>query len=377
MSRPGMEKNPLIYANWPLVIIMFLLLVAGMINLYSANISWEADGVKINDYFQKQFLWVFIGFVCMIITMLFDYRRLASLAEPILLLSICLLVMVLFMGSSAGIARRWLTIGSFSFQPSEAAKIGIMLLAAKLLARGNEPLGWTGVLVILLTAIVPVALVLKQPDLGTALIILFILGGMLLYRGVKRSIIIAGLIVLVLSPIVLVKAVLPNLEDYQRRRITTFIKPDEASPDEKYQKDQSAIAIGSGQTWGIGYLDGRQNKLKFIPERHTDFAVAVFAEEWGFAGALLLVSLFSLFLLSIQATARDAKDGFGSMLAAGIFFYFFWQILINIGMVLGIMPVVGIPLPFISYGGSATIVNFCLVGLVLNISMRRFVFKSY
>ena len=135
-------------------------------------------------------------------------------------------------------------------------------------------------------------------------------------------------------------------------------------------------SIGSGQIWGKGFLEGTQSKLSFLPEKHTDFAIAVFGEEWGFVGCVALMALFSLFLLSIFETVRGAKDRFGSNLAAGIFIYFFWQIFINAGMVVGIMPVVGIPLPFISYGGSATVVNFSLIGLVLNISMRRFLFKT-
>ena len=143
-----------------------------------------------------------------------------------------------------------------------------------------------------------------------------------------------------------------------------------------YHIIQSRIAIGSGQLWGKGFKEGTQSQLRFLPERHSDFAVAVFGEEWGFVGCVVLVTLFCLFLLSIFSTAVQAKDRFGSTLVVGVFFYFFWQILINMGMVIGLMPVVGIPLPFISYGGSATVVNFSLIGLVLNISMRRFLFKT-
>ena len=143
-----------------------------------------------------------------------------------------------------------------------------------------------------------------------------------------------------------------------------------------YHIIQSRIAIGSGELWGKGFKEGTQSQLRFLPERHSDFAVAVFGEEWGFVGCVALVTLFCLFLLSIFSTAAQAKDRFGSMLVVGVFFYFFWQILINMGMVIGIMPVVGIPLPFISYGGSATVVNFTLLGIVLNVSMRRFMFKG-
>lgn len=377
MSQMGMEKNRLSQSNWPLLVFMVILVILGMANLYSASAVRMEDGISVASYFQKQLLWVFIGFLCMVVCIFFDYRRLSSMAEVLFVLSIGFLLLVFVMGSAGGGARRWLSLGPISFQPSEAVKISVMIMVAKVLSKRREPLGWGELVKVLAITLVPTGLVLKQPDLGTALIVVFIVGGMIMYRGVKKQILKLGIILLVLSPFAMVEFVIPNLHDYQRQRIIGFVNPDQASPGALYQNNQSEIAIGSGQTWGKGFLEGTQSKLRFIPAKHTDFAVAVFGEEWGFSGSLLLVSLFCLFLLSIQTTARDAKDRFGSVLAAGVFFYFFWQILINIAMVLGMMPVVGIPLPFISYGGTATIVNFCLVGLVINISMRRFVFKSY
>ncbi len=372
----GMEKRIFLKANWVLVFFTLVLVVTGMANLYSASAVRIEDGISVAPYFQKQFLWVAAGFGCMLACMLFDYHRLSSMAEILLFLSICVLLLVLLMGSHGGGAKRWLELGPIRFQPSEAVKISVMLLAAKMLARGKDPLGWKELFIVLGVIMVPTMLVLKQPDLGTAMIILLIAGGMVLFRGVKAQIIKVGIVILILSPVVMAKLVIPNLLDYQRQRIIGFINPEQAGDNAVYQNRQSEIAIGSGQVWGKGYLEGTQSKLRFLPAKHTDFAVAVFGEEWGFVGNIGLVAIFCMFLLSIYATARDAKDKFGGILTAGIFFYFFWQILINIGMVLGMLPVVGIPLPFISYGGSATIVNFCLVGLVLNISMRRYVFRS-
>lgn len=376
MSQLGMDKKALFSSNWSLLVLMGALLVLGMANLYSASAVRMEDGISMDDFFQKQLLWIGAGIVCMLVSMFFDYRRLSSMAEVLLVISIILLLLVPAFGVKIGLAKRWLPIGPVNFQPSEAVKISVMILAAKMLAKGREPMGWLELGKLLAMGLVPTALVLKQPDLGTAMIILFIVGSMALYRGVKMQIIKVGIVLLVISPVVITTLVLPNLHDYQRQRIVGFINPEQADPKVLYQKNQAEIGIGSGQVWGRGFMDGTQSKLRFLPAKHTDFAIAVFGEDWGFSGALILVSLFCLFLLSIQATARDAKDRFGSILAAGIFFYFFWQIFINIGMVLGIMPVVGIPLPFVSYGGSATIVNFCLVGLVISISMRRFVFKS-
>jgi len=268
-------------------------------------------------------------------------------------------------------AKRWLSFGFFTFQPSEMAKFAVLILGARVLALHGETLGWTRLAQVLSIGLIPASLIVLQPDLGTSLSILAILGGMTLYHGVKLYILKIG--------IVLLPLLLPFswffLRGYQKQRILTFWDPMNDPRGAGYHIIQSQIAIGSGEMWGKGFLQGTQSQLRFLPEKHTDFAIAVFGEEWGFIGCVALLGLFCFFLLSIFITARDAKDRFGSTLAAGVFMYFFWQILINIGMVVGIMPVVGIPLPFISYGGSATFVNFALVGLVLNVSMRKFVFK--
>jgi rod shape determining protein RodA len=220
--------------------------------------------------------------------------------------------------------------------------------------------------------LVPAGLVFFQPDLGTCLNIMLLLGGMLLFRGIKAYIF---RLFCVAIPLLLPLGWF-FMKPYQKQRVLTFLDPSNDPLKSGYHIIQSHIAIGSGQTWGKGFLEGTQNQLRFLPEKHTDFAIAVFGEEWGFVGCIILLTLFCCFLLSILTTVRDAKDRFGSMLAAGVFFYFFWQFLINMGMTMGLLPVVGIPLPFISYGGSNTLVNFSLIGLVLNVSMRRFVFKS-
>lgn len=362
--------------NWALVIFTFLLVAIGAANLYSASAVRLEDGVTVDSYYSKQLLWVAVGVGCMIFCMLFDYRRLSTFSWPLLALSVVFLLLVLAVGSHGNGAKRWIDIGPLTVQPSEGVKISVLLVAARVLSKGREVLGWKELGMVLAIGIFPAFLVILQPDLGTALIILFILGGMILYRGLKASIVKLMLVLVLLSPILVVEVVIPNLHGYQRQRIMAFINPAEVSRDARWQGDQAKIAIGSGQAWGKGFMQGSQSKLRFLPEKHTDYAIAVFGEEWGFAGSVFLIGVFCFFLLSIYATARDAKDKFGSYLCVGVFFYFFWQILINAGMVLGMMPVVGVPLPFISYGGSATIVNFCLLGLVLNVSMRRFVFTA-
>ncbi len=221
--------------------------------------------------------------------------------------------------------------------------------------------------------LIPCVLIFIQPDLGTALNLLLLLGGLALYQVIRLRVF---KVLCVILPFSLPLAWLGILADYHKQRILTFLDPLQDIKGAGYQIYHSQIAIGSGQMWGKGFQGGTHHLSRFLPEKHTDFAVAVFSEEWGFVGCVVLMTVFCIFLLSIINTARDAKDRFGSLLCAGVFFYFFWQILINIGMVVGLMPVVGIPLPFISYGGTAALVNFILLGLVLNVSMRRYMFKT-
>jgi rod shape determining protein RodA len=197
-------------------------------------------------------------------------------------------------------------------------------------------------------------------------------GGMLLFKGITKGVLLSGLAgIPVLAPTTWF-----FLLDYQKERIITFLHPHKEPLDAGYNTIQSKIAIGSGQIWGKGFLEGTQSQLRFLPAKHTDFVFSVFGEEWGFLGCAILLSLFCLFLYQIVVVAGTSKDSFGAYIAAGVFFYFFWQILINLGMVLGLMPIVGIPLPFFSYGGSSTLINFILLGLVFNISMRRYVFTG-
>jgi rod shape determining protein RodA len=366
------DRRLLIHMNWVLLGLAALLFLVGVMNLYSASGYRLEEGVSVGSFYQKQLIWGLMGFAGMITFMLFDYRHLKTIAWPLFWVTVCLLVAVPFAGKTIYGARRWLDLGFFNFQPSELAKITILIIGAKILSRDSDPLNFTKLAYVVGVGLVPAGLVILQPDLGSGLNILLILGGMVLYRGLTGKVF--------KSLAVAFPCIIPAgwffLHDYQKRRIISFMNPASDPLGSGYHIIQSEIAIGSGRFWGKGFMGGTQSQLRFLPEKHTDFAIAVFGEEWGFVGAITLLSLFCIFLYQIVVTARDAKDLFGSFLAAGVFFYFFWQILINMGMVFGLMPVVGIPLPFVSYGGSATVVNFCLIGLVLNVSMRRYVFKQ-
>ncbi len=366
------DRRLLFYINWPLFGLAIILFLMGVLNLYSASGYRMEEGMSIAPYFHRQLIWGLMGLFGMVVFMLFDYRHLKATAWPLFWLTVALLLAVFFMGKTIYGARRWLDLGFMNFQPSELAKIAVLIFGARILSKEREPLGFLRLGYVLGVGLILAGLVIRQPDLGSGLSLMLILGGMILYRGVTPQVFKTALVA--------IPALLPLswffLHDYQKRRIMTFLDPSTDPLGAGYHIIQSEIAIGSGGFWGKGFLEGTQSQLRFLPERHTDFAVAVFGEEWGFTGNILLLTLFCFFLYQMVVIARDARGLFGSYLAAGVFFYFFWQILINMGMVLGLMPVVGIPLPFISYGGSATLVNFCLVGLVLNVSMRRFLFKQ-
>lgn len=366
------DRRLLFHINWGLLSLVALLFVIGAANLYSASTLRVVSGVELDAYFNKQLIWGGAGLCIMAGFVLFDYRHLKAVSWPLFVSCLILLFAVAVVGKTIYGARRWLDLGLFNLQPTEMTKIAVLILAARLMARMEGRLGWRHLGKALLVGLVPAAFVVKQPDLGSALNILLILGGMILFKGITPPVF--------RTLAVILPSLLPFgwffLHDYQKQRILTFLDPGNDPLGAGYHIIQSQIAIGSGGFWGKGFMQGTQSQLRFLPEKHTDFAFAVFGEEWGFFGAMILLVLYCSFLYQIYIVTMEAKDDFGSYLAAGVFFYFFWQILINMGMVLGIMPVVGIPLPFVSYGGSASVVNFCMIGLVLNVAMRRFVFKK-
>lgn len=367
------KRQPLLrHLNWALLICALALFFVGETNLISASGTRLETGLSMASFYQRQFVWGILGLICMTCTMSFDYHRLSRLTWYFYGLTLVLLLLVPIMGTTVYGAKRWLSLGPISLQPSELAKFAVLLVTARLMANENNPLGWKTFFKILLAAAPLIALIIRQPDLGTTLMLVFIVGGMVIFHGLKASVFRVCALAI---PCVGAFMWFVGMHDYQRQRILTFLNPGEDPLGSGYHILQSRIAIGSGQFWGKGFAEGTQSQLRFLPERHSDFAVAVFGEEWGFVGCLVLVILFALFLLSILTTVIQARDRFGSMLCVGVFFYFILEITINMGMVLGLMPVVGIPLPFISYGGSAMVVNFIFVGLVLNISMRRYALR--
>ncbi|MFP4212499.1 MAG: rod shape-determining protein RodA [Desulfohalobiaceae bacterium] len=358
--------------NWTLLFLGLVLFALGVLNLYSASSLRLEQGLATVSFYKKQLYWGAAGLLGLFVCLSFDYRHLKSLVWPLFGLSILLLTWLLLFEPARFGSKRWISLEFVSFQPTELAKLSVILLTAYFLAKipGKLDLACLGKLLGLV--LLPCVLIVLQPDLGSSLNILLIFFGMLLYKGLQKGVYLCLALVLpVLAPMGWFL-----LHDYQKRRIFSFLNPETDPLGSGYNILQSQIAIGSGQLWGKGFLEGTQSQLRFLPEKHTDFVLAVFGEEWGFAGCFLLLTLFCAFLQQILRIIQESKDSLGSYLCLGIFFYFYWQILINMAMVLGLTPIVGIPLPFLSYGGSSTVLNFCLLGLVLNVSMRRFVFKQ-
>jgi rod shape determining protein RodA len=358
--------------DWYLLLIAFLLIAIGTINIYSS--THLTEGGAGTPIYVKQIYWAAIGFVFLLAVVLFDYHLLLSLAYPLYGVSLALLLGVLLFGRAISGSQRWITFASFSFQPSELVKIAMILTLAKFffLNERAEKYRIKDLAIPLALIAAPALLIMKQPDLGTALLVLLLSFSIILFLGVDWKLLAASLGGLVTA----FPFLWHLLKDYQKKRILIFIQPESDPLGAGYHILQSKIAVGSGSFFGKGFLKGTQGQLRFLPEQHTDFAFSVLAEEWGFVGAFTVVTLYLVLLLWSLNIARQAKDRFGLILALGVTAIFFWQSVINIGMVLGVVPVVGVPLPFISYGGSSILASLVGIGLLLNIHMRRFVIQS-
>ncbi len=363
------DRRLIINFDWVLLLIVVALAGVGIFNLYSATLSWGAMSAPL---YLKQGLWLLGGVLIALFICLFDYRHLEYFALHFYVLSIGMLVFVLTLGHTSMGATRWINLGFFNLQPSEVIKLAVVLVLARIFSRTVTLQGygffelWLPAFLILL----PVGLILKQPDLGTALMVIFIAGSMLLFAGVRRKTMLALFII----GLIAVSAGWFGLHDYQRARVMTFLNPEADPLGSGYHIIQSKIAVGSGGLVGKGFAQGSQSQLSFLPERHTDFAFSVFAEEWGFVGCLVLLTCYLFMIAWGLYIARQASDRFGMFLALGVTAMTFWHIVVNLGMVIGLLPVVGVPLPLFSYGGTSMVTTMIGVGLLMNVSMRRFMF---
>jgi rod shape determining protein RodA len=344
--------------------------VCGMavINLYSASYPPKAWGTP---PYLKQIYFFLMGFTAILFVISFDYNELHFWNYPFYMLIIFLLVLSYILGQSAGGAQRWIDLGFFRLQPSEPAKLMLVITLASYYSRKEVVGGYSIkqlITPIVLTAI-PFLLILMQPDLGTALMLAIIFVSMTVFVRLQLS---TYLTLGGSALFAVVFAWYKLLKPYQKQRVQTFLNPENDPMGHGYQIMQSKIAVGSGGQFGKGYLEGTQGHLHFLPERHTDFAFSVWCEEWGFFGSMFFLSLYFLLLLWGLRVAMHARDRFGMLLAYGVVMLIFWQAIINILMVLGFLPVVGIPLPLVSYGGSSLLTTLLALGILINVRMRRF-----
>lgn len=347
-------------ADYFLFLSMFLILVFGLVVLLSTN----------PEAFSRQVIFALTGLLLYVGVSLFDYRWLRNFSSSLYLGMLGLLGLVLLSGVVTRGAVRWLEVGVGQFrqfQPSEFSKIALVLVLATFLQSRGGFLSFKNFLLSVVLTVVPVVLVYFQPDLGTSIILLTIWLGVIIASGAKPT----HLFLMLATGLGLLVPLWSVLKDYQRQRIIHFLNPVADPLGGGYNVLQSIIAVGSGQIWGRGFGRGTQSHLKFLPESYTDFIFASLSEEWGFVGSLLLVLFFAVLLTRILLVAKNAPDNFGNLIAIGVFSFLLPQVFINVGMNLGIMPITGIPLPLVSYGGSSLWVTMIALGLVQSVAIRR------
>lgn len=342
-----------------------LLAAIGLLTVHSASAEMPVD------YLPRQAVWVGIGLVLLILVVSIDYHVLLDLSLVLYILGLASLVLVLFAGVERGGAANWLQIGPFQVQPSEFAKLATGLLVARYLAGLNRRvLDLRQIFIAVTIVAVPMVLVAVEPDMGGAAMYAPLIAGMLLVAGIQpRLLITAAVLVAVLGAGVWTF----GMQGYQRQRVLTFLQPETDPLGAGYQVRQSKIAVGSGELLGKGYLQGTQSQLHYLPARHTDFILAVLAEEWGFLGVLGVLGLYALYITSAARIAMRARDRAGILLVTGLLSVQCFHILYNSAMVVGFVPITGIPIPFLSYGGSFTMVNFLSAGIMLGVDLRRYV----
>lgn len=361
-----MKKRILKNIEWGILICAIILTIIGLVALTSATKNSDYDELK------KQIMWLAVSIPVMIVIIFIDYDIIAKISPILYGLIIILLIAVLFTEPING-ATSWFYIGNFSFQPAEIAKIIYILMLAlvmtKIQSKGKEELSRpTRLLLILLVFAVPTLLIIKQPDYGTAFAFVMALIFMLFVAGIKKRYIIASIILVVILAPLLYFFVLP---EHAKTRIDVFLNPNLDPRGAGYNIIQSKIAIGSGELFGMGLFKGNQTQLGFLYPKTTDFIFALIAEEMGFIVAATVIIMYVILVTKAVYVAKTAKDDLGSYIAMGIAGVFFFHMLENIGMTMGLLPITGIPLPFVSYGGSSLLSNFIMLGLLLNISGRR------
>jgi rod shape determining protein RodA len=376
--RARLLSTPLRHLDLVLVGATLSLAGLGLVMISSATQArTKEEGLGSLYYVNRQALWVALGILAMVVVMSIDYRKLRDLAPVAYVITLALLAVVLVpsIGTATKGSQARFQLGPFQLQPSEFAKFGLILMLAAYCFAHRGDFGLRRVVVAVLIAGLPLGLVMLQPDLGTALVFGAIAFAMLTIAGARGRYL--AVLALVVATVAVGAVRLDVLKDYQVDRLTVFIEQDDrGSPADSqgsaYNLDQSKTAIANGGLTGTGLGEGTQTNLGFVPEQHTDFIFTAVGEELGFVGGATLLALFALIVWRTWRTARLANDFFGTLVCIGVIAMFAFQVFENVGMTMGIMPITGIPLPFLSYGGSSTIVCFACIGLVANVHMRRF-----
>ncbi len=358
------DRRLLQNVDWVLLGVTVALAGLSVITLSSLHVGRAGGTVAL-----RQLMWFGVGMVALLAVASIDYKRMVRMAPAVYLAGLAALVAVFVVGRTVSGARRWILLGPLSVQPSEVFKFCFVLMIVWFLtSRWAQPVSKTTLVLVAPLLFIPVGLIIKQPDLGTALLLVPVLVALLVGAGMRLRLL-GGLGLAGLSAMPLVWL---TLKDYQRERIMVFLDPFRDPLGSAYNVIQAKIAIGSGQLLGKGVAGATQSQLAFLPERHTDFIFAVFAETWGFVGCLVLLTCYTLLILRGFDIAASAREPVGRLVALGVTALFGTQVIVNVGMVTGLLPVVGIPLPLMSYGGTSMLVSLMTLGLLLSVRMRQF-----
>ena len=360
----GIDRRLLQNVDWPLIGTGLGFAVLSGLTLSSLHVG-RAGGTVV----YRQLAWFGLGTLALLVVASIDYKKLVRGAPIIYLLGLAGLASVFVLGRTVSGARRWVVIGSVSVQPSELFKLAFVLMAVWVLtSRWAQPISRFTLVLVLPVAAIPFVLIMKQPDLGTALLLFPVLIALLVGAGIRLRLL-GALFLGVLSTLPVAWFL---MKDYQRERILVYLDPFRDPLGSAYNVIQAKIAIGSGQLLGKGVAGATQSRLAFLPERHTDFIFAVFAETWGFVGCLILLACYAVLLLRGFDIAASAREPVGRLVALGATSMLGAQVLINVGMVTGLLPVVGVPLPLMSYGGTSVLCSLMGLGLLVSVRMRQF-----
>lgn len=376
------DRRTIAQFDWGLLAAAMVICLVGLVNLYSAGYDTDTTyrlfpwlPIEMHSHaFGRQLFFLALGLIVMVITLAVPSQSLQRYAYVFYGVCIVLLVAVLVVGVEVNGSRRWLSLSGFNLQPAEPMKLGLILALGRYLARNPPPLGGYSLRQLMVPALIvalPMGLIVDQPDLGSALSVGIVGGAMILFMGVRPRILLCGLLLI----LALAYPAWHGLRPYQQQRVLTLLNPDADPRGSGYHIIQSKIAVGSGGLSGKGYLQGTQTQLEFLPEHTTDFIFSVIAEEWGFFGASFVLLLYIYLMYRLLRVVARSKDLYGGIITVGVTAVLFFHTIINIGMVIGLLPVVGLPLPLLSHGGSAMISAMVGLGIALGVSMRRYLFS--